>query len=467
MAVFLAALVMTVTVPPASADEIDDAASDAAVTWLAGQATAAYALEERIDLALAFLVAGAPEDSVDRLLDGIEFLVGQGVELSTRELAKTIVALDVAGRPLVVSGSGANADTRNLEAELRARVGDPPDAAGRYRADFGDELSTQAWGILAELRLGAAPQPETMYLLSRQCDGGTFVITPTIQSCGQPVDVVDQALVLSALVAADAAGLGGSDAAQRLLAWFETAWNPDDPAGPNLGVSALAWLVAPLEALGRAEMAADARGRIRSLQLTAEAALYDGQVGAIGGESELLLQDLLARRLDPAAGLTMSAILGLRGVDLTDTSFAPRTTLDDLPAPGPGVVGVAIADPGEAASFLVQGFAPDEMISLTIAGMSGTVATATTDDAGSAVLTFTTRALDSVGQDLTFTGESGERVATRLSVTRPLVDATDSSAGPVRAQSDPFELTLAQAVGAAGLVVLTLFGGAWLLRPRD
>ncbi len=457
-------LVILALWPPSPAGSDDDAraATDLAAEWLAAQPTSGHSLEERIDLLIALEVAGVPKPVLEPLLTEVEFLLAQGAEASARVLAKAVVAFDVAGRTTTVGG-------RDLVGELRATSGNQPDAVGRYRADFGDELSTQAWGIIAELRGGGSPVEEVELLGTWQCPEGSFVVSPTLQSCGQQINVQDQALVLTALVGAAEAGVSTGGAPGRLADWLdEQRWVPDARYWPNTGASALAWLVWPLEATGRSDAAAGARNQLRGLQITPEVALHEGQVGAIGGETLLSLGDLLQQRLDPSADLTATGLVGLSRVDLTTYDHQERPSLVHLIVPGPHVIGLDDAEPDQTASFLAQGFAPGEEITLTIAGVSGTVARAAADGSGTATLTFTTQPLGSTTQALTFAGASGETVERTLNVVRPLIDRTDSSAGSVRAIGSTdaaFELSLPRAIAAGAALVVVLCAGAWLLRP--
>lgn len=448
----------------ALADDGPDPALDAAVAWLATQPTTGHDLEDRIDLALAYLVAGAPSDLVDPLLDEIAFLLGEGAEVTARTLAKVVIALDVRGRSLVVAGQ------RDLAVELRGTVGHPPEAPGQYRPEFGTEISTQAWGILAELRLGGTAEDETTFLLTRQCPDGPLVAAPTLQSCAQAVNVAEQAMALTALVAAERSGVATADGTGDLVDWVEQRWDPAEATWPATAASALSWLVWPLEVQGRAELATGAQDQLRALQLTRATALDAGQVGAIGGEDAVLVQDLLHQRLDPSPRLTTMAIHGLHPVELSEHRYASRPSLYGLPPAPPRVAGLDRADPGATVRFLAQGFVPAEEVTVSIRGRSGIVARATADDTGTATLSFTAEALDVTGQELVFVGASGATVARVLSVTRPLVDKADSIGGGARGgaagEVDPFELTPAQALLGSLALLLVLAGAATVLRPR-
>lgn len=447
----------------AYADGISDTASDAAITWLAGQPVSGLSFEERADLALAYQIGGAPAQQISPLIDDIKFELEQSAKVTSRELAKAIVVLDIAGEPLVLPGSN-----RDLVSELRASTGKPPDALGEYRADFGNELSTQAWGIIAESRVGGRPDAETGFLLSQQCPEGVFVVSPTAQACGLPANPQDQALALTALLAASRAGVSIGDAAQRLMPWIQQQWHAGESVTwPGVAASSLSWLVWPLGAMSRPELATSAQAQVRSLQLLSGVAPDVSQVGAIGGENATLVQDLLQRRLYPSPPLTVAAIHALRPTDLTTYQYSPRAALGSLPRPGPSAVGPSAANPGQSVSFLAQGFAPSEAVSLTIQGIRGTVAKTTTDKHGSATIAFTTKGLNSTGQELLFTGASGQTTTRHMDVVKPLAGDAGSSGDQAQAQSRPFEVSLPQAFAGAAVLLLALLVGARLLRQKS
>lgn len=441
----------------AAADAQADSASDRVVAWLSAQPASGLSVEERLDLALAYQVGGAPQRLIEPLVDDVEFLLEQGTHVPTRTLAKAIVVLDVAGRGLVLAGG-----KRDLVAELRAAVGKAPSAPGEFEAAAGDGLVTQAWGILAELRAGIRPRAEVRFLLSQQCPGGWFVSAPTVQSCERPADIVDQALVLNALVSASRSGVPA--ASGSLLTWLLRQLSAPRSDTP---VSALAWLSWPLGVLGHGSETTRIQGRVRALQLTAGSAGDRSQLGAIGGETRALLQDLLKQRLDPPPAVSVAGVRALRPVDLVGLSYRARPTLSTLPRPGMSAVGPDEAEPGDRVRFLVQGLTAGDTVSLAIAGVTGTVASATAGDDGRAIVAFDARSLTSSRQRLEFTTASGERVTGTLSVVRPLVSAADTSGmRPAAEAAERFELTWRQAVAGASLLLLVLVGGSFLLRDQ-
>lgn len=458
VATVLGVVILGATVP-AHADPRDDAAADAAVTWMSSQPVTGTSLEQRLDLALAYLVAGAPKDRIDPLVADAEFLLADGTDVSARTLAQAVVVLDLAGRPTSLAGG------RDLVGELTASIGAAPAEPGELLAEPGESVATQAWGVIALLRLGATATDETAFLTSRQCPDGSFVADPVMGGCGAQPDLVDQALTLTALVSASDQGVAVGDAPARLLAWLERQARPGQPVvWPQVPASALAWLVWPLEELGRTDLAEAARQQLRSLQLGPAVALDVDHVGAMGGETSVLVQDLLTQRLDPGLDLTARAVLGWRPGDLVRRGYAPRAALAGLPAPGPSLVGPSEADPDTTVQVLAQGYVPGETITMTIRGLQGVVTEAKTDQDGVALLSFTPQALATPGQELVVTDSSGATQSLTLNVVAGLADEIDATTGRSRADDEPLELSRGQGALAAGGLVLLLALGALVLR---
>ena len=442
------ALLWVTLAPPVNAHAADDpAATSRAVAWLAKAPTSTLDLEDRVDLVIAYESVGAPRALVDPLIADISFLIGDGAELSTRTLAKTIVALDIAGRSLTIGG-------RNLPTELRAQQGRRPDAQGEFHAPFGDELSTQAWSILAMARTGDPTTSALGFLKSQQCPDGRFVFAPTPQSCAVPVDQSDQALVLTTLVAAAKAGLRNGGSIPRLTTAVRDFAGTSVAPWPTTAASVLAWLVWPLQAIGESALADQAQTRVQSLQLAKRTAVDPGQVGAIGGENASLVAQLRTSHLDPATALTVAALHAFHPVNLVSLTYRPSHGLANLKPAGPSVVGKTRAQSGTSVRLLAQGFTPNSRVSLAVDGVN--VTTVRANRHGSTTLKFTPSAKAVPRQQLTISSGPTERVIRTIDVTRKLDDHQDSNSIGTHPEARPFALSLPGVLGIGGAVVLVL-----------
>lgn len=433
--------------------------ADAAVTWVAAQSIEGASLEQQLDLALAYEVAGAPASHVDPLLDGVDFLLGQGESAQTRVLAKAVIALGAAGRPTVVQGG------RDIGAELRRQLGKPPGYKGQYASPAGDELISQAWGMLADARLGGGLQDQTDYLASRQCPDGHFAAVPDIQGCGQSPDMRAQAMALHALVAAQHSGIPVGGRVTAAVRWFQARSDRSLNSWPDVAASSLAWFVTPLMDVGESAAARQAQAQLMSLQLL-DGRADDRLVGAIGGENSLLMSQLVTQNLTPSTWLSVDAVMGLRPANLVTLAYRPRAELASLALPGPRIVTVSQVSESTSVTVLAQGFAPDDALTLTIAGLNGRAATATTDATGCAQMAFTTRSLPDRVQRLSVTG-TGAVATTDLRVVEPLSGTQPDAGGVVDAAQDGgLTLSLGRALLIGGLAVVVLMGVAWVTRER-
>lgn len=463
---FLSLVVMSLSVVPAYADNADVETSDGLIAWLVTQDVGAT-LADRVDRVFAYQLGGAPETVVNPLLNDIEFLLEQNASVPVDVLAKAIVVLDLGSRPLVLS-----TNNRNLLAELRASVSNPPAVKGEYDAIPGKELTVQAWGVLAEMRMGAKPRDEVNYLLSRRCPGGWYVANPTPQGCEQPIDLVDQAMVLTALLAAANRGIAPSNAPRGLTTWLAQEVGATKA---STTVSTSAWLTWPLNSLGERSLASSLRLQVRSLQLTSKTAIDPKHVGALGGQTQAVASDATKQRLAPASSVSIAGVQALSTADITTMSYRARPALRSLAKPMTSAVGPMEAKPGERVSFFVQGFTSGEDVTLRISGVRGTVAKAQVKKDGSAVLSFTASARNAVGQKLEFRDGQGLQAETLVSIVRPLASKVDSSSAGSSSSNaldsslderEVFALPLWLALGLGGLLVLVLFFGVWLLREQ-
>lgn len=454
VAALLAAAVSGAT--PAQAQGADSR-TNSAVAWLAAQPTGSLTLEQRADLALGLEAAGAPADRVSVSAQQLGFLVSSGnlSKLSVTELAKTILAVSIAGQ------DPASVDGVDLVTELSGRIGARPAQPGQFLTDYGSELSAQSWGILALARVGKLPDETLDFLRSRQCKDGTFDADPVNGCHGQPA-YVDQALALTALVAGQQRVAQQGAAIKKAVAWEVKELN--GPIG-HVPATAASYLVWPMSAWKNETASRQAKSLVLGQQILASG--YKGVIGAIGAETPDLLRDLQAKRLVPAPGLTAAGLLGMNPVDLTKYRYAARTGWSGVPgAPAQVVASAATVSRGGSVKVLATGFAAGEQLSATLTGFRGTLASATVGKGGRATLTVSTKTVSAQGYTLRIAG--GKKAAeTRLAVTDPRPRAEDrtSRQGGKRSDEVRWPLTSAGATvaGGAGLLVL-LVAAALVLR---
>lgn len=442
----------------AHADSVD-ARLNAAMAWLTAQPTDGLALEQRADFALALEVGGAPAGQVATAVDQLWFVAaarGPG-QLTVPELAKTILAVSVAGQdPTSVAGV-------DLVGELRGRIGVRPAAPGQFLTDYGSELAGQSWAILALARVGQLPAGVVDFLRTRQCGDGSFDRDP-VSGCRGQESTTDQALVLAALVAAQRTQPQQGAAIARLLGWVGTELN--QPSGTRITASGLAYLVAPLQAWNAGQQAGVARAQVLALQILDNP--YPGVTGAIGAETPVLLQDLLAKRLVPASGPTIAAMLAFNPVDLTQYRYAERTGWTGLAPSRPQLVtsDQAVVLGGHLTA-LATGFPPGTVVTVRLTGYRAALASATTDANGRARFSLTATA--DTAQRYTLDAEGGGALAqTTLTITDPQPPNADGTSGSGGQHSDQIRWPVMStpATLVAGLGLVSLLGCAAVLLRR-
>jgi hypothetical protein len=437
-----------------------DSRTNLAVAWLVAQPTGTFTLEQRADAALGLEAAGAPADRVRVSVQQLGFLVSsRGVsKLSVTELAKTILAVSIAGQ------NPASVDGVDLVTELSGRVGARPAQSGQFLTDFGAELSGQAWGILALARVGKLPAETLDFLRSRQCKDGSFDADPVNGCHGQPA-YVDQALALTALVAGQQRVAQQGTAIKKAVAWEAKELNG---AAGRVPATAASYLVWPLSAWNQAA-SRKAQSMVLGQQILSSN--YPGVVGAIGAETPALLTDLRAKKLVPAPGLTSVGLLGMNPVDLTKYRYVARSGWSGVPAVSAQVVAASpTVDKGASVGLLATGFGAGEGLSAVLVGYRGALGSGTTGKDGLAKFSVSVGSASAQEYTLKVTG-GAKSAETRLVVIdpRPGAAAADKTSrqGGQRSDEVRWPQMSAGATMLGGLGLLALLVAAALVLRRS
>ena len=178
----------------------------AAAGWIAGQVEAGVGPGSLADAIFAYAATGvgadAAADALAKLETGVEGYILSGSDLLPGNLAKTMLAVEVAGGDVDSFGG------HDLEADLRSLLITTP---GPDLGRFGSALnSDQAYAILALSRTsGGAPAESVDWLVTAQCPNGDFQWDGSCPGAGFE-DPDTTGIVLQALLAAGATGPAAS-----------------------------------------------------------------------------------------------------------------------------------------------------------------------------------------------------------------------------------------------------------------
>jgi len=249
--------------PPTTADP-----GTAAAGWIAAQVDAGIAPGNLADSIFAFASVGAGGDAaasaLAKLETGVDGYILDGSDLVPGYLAKTLLAVEVAG------GDPTSFGGHDLETELRGLM---VTTAGPDLGRFGAALpSDQALAIIALARTSAgAPSDAVAWLVGVQCADGDFNWDATCPGAGSE-DPDTTGLALQALLAGGATSAAASST-QLLLSIQGSDGAFSSFGTPNTNSSGVAGQA--LRAAGKTSAADAAAAFIKTLQYGCDAAVPD------------------------------------------------------------------------------------------------------------------------------------------------------------------------------------------------
>lgn len=240
----------------------------AAAGWIAAQVEAGVGPGSLADAIFAYAAtrvgADAATDALGKLEASLEGYILSGSDLLPGNLAKTMLAVQVAG------GNVGSFGGHDLEADLRSLVVTTPgDDLGRFGSAL---ISDQAYAILALSRTsGGAPTESVDWLVTAQCPNGDFQWDGSCPGAGFE-DPDTTGLVLQSLIAAGASGAAATSTDLLLdIQGSDGSFSSYGTANTNsTGVAGQA-----LRAAGQAAAANDAGAWVLTLQYGCDAAAAD------------------------------------------------------------------------------------------------------------------------------------------------------------------------------------------------
>ncbi|MEQ1786811.1 MAG: prenyltransferase/squalene oxidase repeat-containing protein [Acidimicrobiales bacterium] len=405
------------------------------------------------------------EDNVGSYISGADF--GYPSERYAGPIAKAMLMAAAHGEATgAFGGFDLDAELRGLLTESGADVGrfsDAPDPTNTFGGDFSNGFG-QALAVMALARTAdGVPESALDFLLDQQCPGGAFRgdYTTTGGCASDASATVDAtAFALQALVTVAptcAVRRSVTDAVTALVAGQNDSGAFGGESGSNTNSTGLAAVA--LRSLGETGAADAAAAFVAGLQLDAgddagAVALNTGAFASAGDGVQVLERDGFRRATTQgvfAFGLPSYGEIGAPAIDPAD--FTP---CGDPPAPA-GTVSAPSVVVGGSLTVTGTGFAPGELVDVTLHSTPIDLGTVTADAAGTALLTFT------VPADL----EPGEHSVELVGRTSGVIVsvAFEALAAPTAQRALPAtgRTTGAQAAAGAGLVAL---GGALLALER-
>jgi hypothetical protein len=412
------ALTLTTTDAASAAPAPTDPAPYAAAkAWLLQQVQSGLVAGDpgaTADAVLQLHLAGDDGDAhtlAEALVPQVDAYAGTADTTNVTSLGAVVTALETAG---IDATDVAGVDELS---RIASHVDDADGHLSDSSWDNGD-IWTQAYAVEA-LALGveagdssveAALTAATDYLVGQQCYGGGFAYAYSTGTLCDPseyntADTNTTALVVNALLAAQAAGQSVSDALDGAKGWLLAtqqstgAWSyPGDASAPDAdstGVSGEA-----LAQLGETAAANKAAVWERTMQ-----------VANVGACAPFATADTGAVAFD-APALTGARTTPIDSTTLVNWLYQVRDGLALLThAPAGGTLGIAgpagAQRPGSKVTYTISGAAPGETICVTAPGAAAQAVTANANGAGTVTL-----ALPTSGTGYAVTATSASTTAT-------------------------------------------------------